>query len=284
MTEGLEPNATGIVIINYGLQVLIEGLNGIYCGNHYRCYKRANVPSLVAGDHVIWRNANPFGVVVARQTRSSKLARLDIGGKTKSVAANVSQLFIVIACLPLPITNLIDRYIVAAEAEHISVTFVANKMDLVKHKNSVQLQAVINEYMRIGYPVIRSSVKTALGINLIKNNLRNKTSLFVGQSGVGKSSLLNLIEPTANSRTAPLSIANEKGAHTTTVSRLFRVSSGGNLIDSPGTHTFSLAHLDSRQLIEGFKDFHPFLGKCKFRDCLHDEQSGCAISEATKKI
>ena len=159
MTEGLEPNATGIVIINYGLQVLIEGLNGIYCGNHYRCYKRANVPSLVAGDHVIWRNANPFGVVVARQTRSSKLARLDIGGKTKSVAANVSQLFIVIACLPLPITNLIDRYIVAAEAEQISVKLVANKMDLNNHKNSMHLQEVINEYQHIGYPVIRSSMK-----------------------------------------------------------------------------------------------------------------------------
>ncbi|MAH73160.1 MAG: ribosome small subunit-dependent GTPase A [Cellvibrionales bacterium TMED49] len=282
-TEGLEPEANGIVITNFGLQVLIEGLDGIYCGNYYRCYKRANVPSLVAGDLVIWQNANPFGVVVARKSRTSKLARLDMSGKTKSVAANVSQIFIVIACAPLPITNLIDRYIVAAEAEQISVKLVANKMDLNNHKNSMHLQEVINEYQHIGYPVIRSSIKIPAGINLIKDYLRNETSLFVGQSGVGKSSLLNLIEPTAGSATGPLSASVEQGTHTTTVSRLFRVSGGGNLIDSPGTHTFSLAHLDSRQLIEGFKDFYPFLGKCKFRDCIHDEQSGCALLEATKR-
>ena len=282
-TVGLEPEETGLVITNFGLHVLVEGLDGAHCGNHYRCYKRANVPSLVAGDLVVWRNANPFGVVVARKNRSSKLARVDVSGKRKSVAANVSQIFVVIACAPLPKTNLIDRYIVAAEAEKIVVRLVANKMDLTDHKNLRYLEKVIGKYQHVGYPVIRSSVKIPFGINAIKDHLRNETSLFVGQSGVGKSSLLNLIEPTANSPTRTLSIANEQGSHTTTASRLFRVSSGGNLIDSPGTHTFSLAHLDSRQLMLGFKDFHPFLGKCKFRDCIHDEQSGCALVEATKK-
>ena len=282
-TEGLEPEATGLVITNYGLHVVIEGLDGAHCGNHYRCYKRANVPSLVAGDLVIWRHANPFGVVVARKNRSSKLARVDISGKIKSVAANVSQIFVVIACAPSPKPNLIDRYIVAAEAEKIVVKLIANKMDLTNHKNLTYLEKVISKYTHVGYPIIRSSVKIPCGINLIKDHLRNETSLFVGQSGVGKSSLLNLIEPTANSPTRTLSIANEQGSHTTTASRLFRVSSGGNLIDSPGTHAFSLAHLDSRQLMQGFKDFHPFLGQCKFRDCIHDEQSGCALVEATKK-
>ena len=282
-TVGLEPEETGLVITNFGLHVLVEGLDGAHCGNHYRCYKRANVPSLVAGDLVVWRNANPFGVVVARKNRSSKLARVDVSGKRKSVAANVSQIFVVIACAPLPKTNLIDRYIVAAEAEKIVVRLVANKMDLTDHKNLRYLEKVIGKYQHVGYPIIRSSVKIPFGINAIKDHLRNETSLFVGQSGVGKSSLLNLIEPTANSPTRTLSIANEQGSHTTTASRLFRVSSGGNLIDSPGTHTFSLAHLDSRQLMLGFKDFHPFLGKCKFRDCIHDEQSGCALVEATKK-
>jgi ribosome biogenesis GTPase len=282
-TVGLEAEEAGLVITNFGLHVLVEGLDGAHSGKHYRCYKRADVPSLVAGDLVIWRNANPFGVVVARKNRSSKLARVDISGKRKSVAANVSQIFVVIACAPLPKTNLIDRYIVAAEAEKIVVRLVANKMDLTDHKNLRYLEKVIGKYQHVGYPVIRSSVKIPFGINAIKDHLRNETSLFVGQSGVGKSSLLNLIEPTANSPTRTLSIANEQGSHTTTASRLFRVSSGGNLIDSPGTHTFSLAHLDSRQLMLGFKDFHPFLGKCKFRDCIHDEQSGCALVEATKK-
>ena len=281
----LGAETTGIVISNYGSQVDIEGDSEPFIGKIVRCFKRANIDSLVTGDIVVWQpteeSSNQIGgVVVARQLRQSELVRPDNYGKLRPVAANIDQIGVVFAALPSPQSNLIDRYLVAAESHNIEPFLVVNKDDLLIKNSYPEIQQLIDKYQFIGYKVICVSAKTLNGMDQLANYLSKHTSIFVGQSGVGKSSIINALQPHNNSTIGPLSETTHEGTHTTTASKLVHLNNGGMLIDSPGIREFALNHLDQETIINGFRDFRPYLGNCKFRDCRHDKESGCALLEA----
>ena len=282
----LGPEILGTVVTNFGAQVDIEANETDIKGSIVRCHMRANLDSLVTGDQVIWRFAEPHGVVVARQARRSELLRPDIYGKLRPVAANVDLIAIVFSAKPDAFSNLLDRYLVAAEAQDIKPVLILNKVDMLEDNAFPEIHKLIKEYEFIGYDVLQVSATTGEGIAELQDYLTGQTAIFVGQSGVGKSSLINHIQPDANMSVGELSIGKEKGTHTTTVSRLFHLSGGGVLIDSPGIREFALTHLTKEQVINGFIDFRPYLGHCKFRDCSHNKDLGCSLlaAVADKKV
>ena len=284
--DDLGPEISGTVVSNFGTQVDVEANDGDLNGKIIRCHMRSNLDPLVTGDKVIWRFAEPYGVVVARIDRYSELIRPDAYGKLRPVAANVDLIAIVFSPKPTAFSNLIDRYLVAAEAQNIQPILILNKTDLDTENEFSSINQLVHDYKSIGYDVLSVSAKTADGFESLKDYLCNKTAIFVGQSGVGKSSLINRLQPQANAAVGSLSIGKEKGTHTTTVSRLFHFAHGGFLIDSPGIREFSLTHLTQEQVINSFIDFRPYLGRCKFRDCLHKSEPGCSLLDAIsqKKI
>ncbi len=274
----LGPEQHGLVITHYGTQVLIEA-----DGQTKRCHFRTNLGSLVTGDQVIWRDGNPLGVVVAVSPRTSALMRPDPYGDPKTVAANIDRLVIVVAPYPEAHLNLIDRYLVAAEASDITPMILINKIDSIDETSRARIAQIEATYPKLGpehgYTVMRASTHTGEGINALENYLADFTSAFVGQSGVGKSSLANSLLPGINLRVGELS-DYQTGAHTTTNAHLFHFPQGGRLIDSPGIREFGLWHMSPDEVIESFIEFRPYLGMCKFRDCAHDREPGCALREA----
>jgi len=198
-------------------------------------------------------------------------------GTLRPIAANIDYIVLVVAPYPEPHANLIDRYLVAAESVGITPLILLNKTDLIDSSNEAAIEELLSIYPTIGYQVMKVSTKNAEGINPLKTLLKDKTSVFVGQSGVGKSSLINALLPGVDLKVGELSAAKAKGIHTTTTAKLFHFPTGGDLIDSPGIREFGLWHMEREHVAEGFIEFRPFLGHCKFRDCSHQQEPECAI-------
>ncbi|WP_020209829.1 small ribosomal subunit biogenesis GTPase RsgA [Gilvimarinus chinensis] len=274
--SNLGPEQSGLIVTHYGTQVMVEDTA---TGVAKRCHFRSNLGGLVTGDKVAWRDGNPYGVVVARSERDTALMRPDPYGAMKTVAANIDRIVIVIAPYPEPHFNLIDRYLVAAEAIGIEPALVVNKVDLIDDQQRAKVEAIYALYEGLGYQVIRASAKEDAGLAPLREYLAHFISVFVGQSGVGKSSLVNALLPDVNSRVGELS-EKQTGTHTTTSAQLYHIPSGGDLIDSPGIREFGLWHIEAEDVLAGFKEFRPFIGACKFRDCSHTVEPGCAILQA----
>ena len=270
----------GLVVAHFGSQVAVESSPGV----SHRCHMRANIEGLVTGDRVIWREGEPTGVVVAHLERNSVLSRPDSQGQLKPVAANIDQIIIVIAPLPHPHANLIDRYLVAAETVGIEPVILLNKTDLLDSGDvdAEKIEAMLAVYPSLEYRLLRASCKSADGMAQLLAALENRTSVFVGQSGVGKSSLVNMLLPDTDLRVGALSESTNKGTHTTTTAQLFHLPLGGTLIDSPGIREFGLWHMSRQDIEAGFREFWPYLGSCKFRDCIHEQEPGCALLEAAE--
>ena len=264
----------GTVIARYGKRALIEGQDG----ERRQCVMRANLDSLVAGDDVLWRPSADSGVIESRAERRSSLCRPDGRGQLRPVAANIDLMLIVIAPAPEPHGNLIDRYLVAAEVEGIEPVLVLNKADLLDDDDPATVLA--GRYGALGYPVIRTDAVTDPNASQLRPWIAQRTLVLVGQSGVGKSSLIHRLIPDIDIRIGALSEAISKGRHTTTAAELYHVPGGGRLIDSPGIREFHLHHLPDDAVAQGFREFQPLLGRCKYRDCRHDREQDCALLAA----
>jgi ribosome biogenesis GTPase len=202
-------------------------------------------------------------------------------GNEQIMLANLDQVIIVFAARePEPHFGMLDRYLAIAEHNHVTPILCLNKMDLGCPKEVVEAAKL---YAKLGYRVLGTSIITGEGLDTFKDLLQEKTSLLTGPSGVGKSSLLNALEPGFSQRTAAISEATGKGRHTTTSVRLFPLSFGGWLADSAGIRELALWSIPAEDLASCFVELRPYLGKCEYEDCTHTEnEEGCAIRRARK--
>ncbi|MGB2078949.1 MAG: small ribosomal subunit biogenesis GTPase RsgA [Vibrio sp.] len=272
----------GLVITRFGQHADIEDSE---TGEIQRCNLRRGIETLVSGDRVIWRPglesmAGISGVIEAVEPRTSVLTRPDYYDGIKPVAANVDQMVIVSAVLPELSLNIIDRYLIASETLNIEPLIVLNKVDLLTDEQIADYQKQLAHYESIGYQVLFVSRESALGLDELTAKLTGRINIFVGQSGVGKSSLVNAIMPELDIQEGDVSENSGLGQHTTTAARLYHIPSGGDLIDSPGVREFGLWHLEPEEVTQAFVEFKPYLGGCKFRDCKHNDDPGCLIREA----
>jgi ribosome biogenesis GTPase len=214
------------------------------------------------------------GVIVEVLPRASCLARIDARGGPEPVAANLTQLVAVLAPVPAPDLGLCDRYLAAAEWNGLAACIVANKADL---PGGGDLVAALAGYARLGYPVVPASKRTPGGVDELRRQLAAATSVLVGQSGVGKSSLTNALVPGVEAAVADVSRASETGRHTTSTASLYTLPSGGELIDSPGVRDFAPPLPSPRDVAAGFREIAEAAPGCRFRDCLHRSEPGCAV-------
>ncbi len=290
------PPLKGRVIVVHGEHISVEDSRQVI----YRCSLKKRIGMVVCGDHVLW-NAAPHhtGVVTKILPRHSLLARPDMRGKLKPIAANLDQLVIVVAprlshaknefgsnlarCCELPDTELIDRYIAAAETASMRPTIVFNKIDLLDKEQYKKALDKYQIYSQIGYPILMTSMQKNIGLQPLGELLNKQTSAFVGQSGVGKSSLINCYLPDAKLTTGAVSVLSGLGRHTTTTTILYPLPNGGQLVDSPGVREFGLGEIDPASFDSQFIEFRPYLGQCKFNNCRHLSEPKCAVLDAVKQ-
>jgi len=271
----------GIVISRFGKVADVESLQG----EVFRCNIRRTLTSIVTGDRVIWRQNNDpqiNSVIEAVHPRHSELARPDFYDGVKPVAANIDQIMIISSVLPELSLNIIDRYLVACAVTDIEPIIVLNKIDLLNESEHQKIANILDYYHQLGYQVLLLSCKNAQGLNEFKQQLQNKTSILVGQSGVGKSSIIHQLLPEISMQVnvGDISEISGLGQHTTTSTRLYHLPTGGDIIDSPGIREFGLWHLEPEQVIQGFPEFYDYLPDCQFRDCNHLTDINCGLKKA----
>ena len=268
----------GLVIARYSRHAHVEDRDG----HAIRCAIRPNLDSLVAGDRVVWQPEGPAtGIIVSVYPRKTVLGRPDAHGHMKAIAANISQIMIVVAPLPTISWMLLDTYLIMAEHLKIQPFILLNKTDL-EEADSIRSQ-LLKIYEPLGYPILFTNVNNN-DLTTLQKALRQQTSVFVGQSGVGKSSLISRILPHEASRiqTAAISAQSQLGCHTTSNSFLYHIPSGGELIDSPGVRDMSLWTMPPSSIAYGYKEFRSYIAQCKFRNCSHQDTPGCAVLNAIK--
>lgn len=292
----------GLVVQHYGRQLEIQALSlpehiperpvtalgepeafwkDIELGSVWRCHTRTNLEMLITGDRVKWQ-ADPntgLGIITAIHPRRSLLTRPDRYHKVKPVAANISLIVIVFAPLPEPAPTLIDRYLVACADADIPVLLLLNKTDLLKGDDD-PIYTLIAEYQALGYEIMQCQSNGDL--TALAQRLDGETVAFVGQSGVGKSSIINHIVPNALQKTNVISENSALGQHTTTSTRLIAFGDNGALIDSPGIREFGLWHLALDKVDRGFPEIAAELGYCQYRNCTHTHEKQCALKQAVE--
>lgn len=269
----------GLVIGQAGHQLDVETIDGIV-----RCSRRKNIGAIVTGDNVVLEAVPPSEhVITAVLPRTSLLARPDFRGQMKAIAANLDRVFIIFSVRPELNEGLIDRYLVAAETLGITPVLVLNKIDLADDEQLGILRERVSLYAKLGYELIESSAKNQHGIDTVLDSLHTHTSIMVGQSGVGKSSLVNALLPEVNIKTKEISDSTNKGMHTTSASRLYHLPKGGSLIDSPGVREFGMWQVSVEELFNGFVEFREYKGLCKFSNCQHKTEPQCAILTAIEE-
>lgn len=282
----------GTVVSHFGATLDIEDE---YSAEIIRCALRQNIGAIVCGDQIVWQKLSKTpdeeqikGVVTALEPRKTVLARPDFTGQMKPVAANIDQLLIVTSPIPELNEGLIDRYIVAAELSGIHPVLLLNKIDTLSDEQREVLEQRLKIYADINYPIIYTSAKSQHGMDTLLKQLESKVSVFVGQSGVGKSSLINALLPDANIKEGEVSLATNKGTHTTSVSRLYHITNAdqdgqprqASLIDSPGVREFGLWDISKDDVIHGFVELHEQTQYCHFRDCKHLNEPNCGLLKA----
>ncbi|MCZ2141574.1 MAG: ribosome small subunit-dependent GTPase A [Bacteroidia bacterium] len=243
---------------------------------------------IAVGDivEVQFENDSETGLITSIQPRKNYIIRKssNLSKQTQIIASNIDQVLL-IASLIYPQTALgfIDRFIVTAEAYHIPPIIIFNKLDLYQNELNDLLNETLSIYKSIGYTCIAVSAHTGENCNQVIELLKNKTTLVSGNSGVGKSSLLNKISPTLKLKTGEVSTFSQKGKHTTTFAEMFSLDFGGYVIDTPGIKEFGIVEIEDTEISHYFIEMRPYINQCKFNNCKHLNEPGCAVIKAVEE-
>ncbi len=272
-------NHRGRVISHRGKAVEVEPMD--VPGDNLQCSFKPSLGSLVCGDRVIYRDDGRSPLVIARLPRDNLLQRQDGFGHVRAIAANVTQLIVCLAVEPEPNRFLLDQYLLSAEQQGLKVLILLNKIDLLpdfqEGDDPFGLRRV---YEPLGYELLPCSIHQPDRIARLKQHLSDETSVISGVSGVGKSALTKAILPQIDIRIGEISASNREGRHTTRSSRLYHLPDGGELIDTPGVRGFTPV-LDSRlPLGDGFPEIRSAARHCRFANCRHINEPGCAVRAA----
>jgi ribosome biogenesis GTPase len=281
-TKPVQENALlaqpALVVINSGKKALVQLKNG----ELHRCHQRANLSTLVAGDQVMVADTGSEWVIESLLPRRSLLSRPGFRGVIKPMAANIDQLLLVIAPMPGIDLNLLDRSLCYAEWQQLETIIILNKVDLLDAKGQELAHKIAHIYQNIGYTWLETSQKTGLGIQQLQKYCQHKTSVFVGNSGVGKSSLAQTLLPSESIRTQSLSDATGFGQHTTNNATLYDLPFGGQLIDSAGIRSLDLAEFSISQPDQYWCEFQPYRHQCRFHNCTHSHEPNCSVRKAVE--
>ena len=262
----------GIIVAAFGRHYEIELPNG----NRITGFPLGKKSTYACGDRIEIEPSSPDqGQIIRHLPRTSLLYRSD-AYRQKLIVANATQLVLVVATEPSFSDELLTRALVAAETEGLRSIILLNKTDLAASLNAARQR--LEALAKLGYPVIELCARR--DASPLIPHLAGELSVLVGQSGMGKSTLINTLVPGAAAATQGVAMALDSGKHTTTHARLYRLEHGAALIDSPGLQEFGLAHLSRDAIEQGFVEFRPHLANCRFRDCRHRSEPGCAIKTA----
>ncbi len=270
--DGSDELIPGRVFAAFGRQYLVR----LADGSEVTCLTRGKKSEVVCGDQVEVKPTGEGQAVIERiDARVSLLHRSD-AYREKLIAANVTQIIVVVAAEPSFSDELLARCLVAAYDQNLEVLIVLNKCDL--SDAAVAARKRLAPYSAIGYRVLELSAKQ--DISPLRPLLSGHISVLVGQSGMGKSTLINALLPNAHAATREISTALSSGKHTTTHARMYQIDDQSNLIDCPGVQAFGLHHLSFGGIEQGFVEFAKYLGQCRFHDCHHGHEPGCALQNA----
>lgn len=264
----------GVVLASYGRGVLVAADDAATSDATLRCSLRGRKQRIVCGDRITWtyEPAHDGASVESIEPRRNLIERIDLRGRAEPVAANIDRLAIVVAPEPAADWFLVDRYWAGAQLKDIETLLVVNKLDL----GLDAIRAEIETYRSLGLPCIETASQSGVGIDQLHAALEGSVTLLVGQSGVGKSSIVNSLAPQAAAQTAELTRDTE-GRHTTTTARRYRLDLKTAIVDAPGVRDFAPPASIVRAAERGFVEIHARSGECRFNDCRHMEEPGCAV-------
>ncbi|HEX6928438.1 MAG TPA: ribosome small subunit-dependent GTPase A [Gammaproteobacteria bacterium] len=272
----------GRVIVNFRRHSVVERDGG----ERVDCIVKGRKLKPVAGDRVRWEalenGDDGQGVIVEILPRHGVIERYDTVRDRQVLAANVDQAIIVNAIEPAMDAFTLDKYLAAAEANGVEPFIVLNKIDLASEAELAALDSRLDVYRQLGYRVQFLSTETGAGIDAFLDRLAGRTSILVGASGVGKSAITRLMLPDEDIRVGDISTASGEGRHTTTATTLYHLPAGGDLIDSPGVREYRLWPIPPREVAPLFREIRERQGECRFLDCLHRKEPGCAVKAAVE--
>ena len=242
---------------------------------------------VAVGDHVTFELENvgdeTVGVISEIGERKNYIIRksVKLSKQTHIIASNLDQVFLLVTLNnPMTFTSFIDRFLVTAEAYDIPVILLFNKMDTYSEEERAEVAYLVNLYSNIGYACIQMEAKTGKNVDKVKKLMMGKTSMFAGHSGVGKSTLVNALEPGLQLKTAEISEQHLQGQHTTTFAEMYDLSFDARIIDTPGIKGFGIVDMEKDEIGDYFPEFFELKSQCKFNNCLHLDEPKCAVKEA----
>lgn len=246
-----------------------------------------NTNPIAVGDRVSFeletKSGKEAGVISEIEPRTNYIIRksVNLSKQTHILAANIDRLFLVVTIKdPITFTSFIDRILITAEAYGIQAVLVFNKTDLYDAEEQMEIEYLSHVYSAIGYECIEVSALHSINMDKLKEMMKDRVSIFAGHSGVGKSSLINAVEPELNLKTKEISAQHLQGQHTTTFAEMYDLSFGGQIIDTPGVKGFGVVDMEKEEVSDYFPEFFELRSSCKFNNCLHVNEPGCAVKEA----
>lgn len=281
----------GLVIRNTGSWYQVKTENGAVTDckikGNFRLKGIRSTNPVAVGDYVqITINQEGTAFISEIEERKNYIIRRssNLSKQSHIIAANLDQCFLIVT-VNYPETSpvFIDRFLASAEAYRIPVKLLFNKIDCYNEEELHYLEGLINLYTHIGYPCYKVSAQTGEGLERLKTEMAGKTTLFSGNSGVGKSTLINAILPESNAKTGNISAYHNKGTHTTTFSEMFPTENGGYLIDTPGIKGFGTFDMEQEEIGHYFKEIFQYSAQCKYNNCTHVHEPGCAVRKAVEQ-